>query len=811
MEFAVKCPHCDSRLKASQDLMGVSVDCGYCLKELRVPVFEMPELSTGKLEEDEDSTSDGRPAWFVPAMSVGTVLLALTGLSWWLSSSAEDESPLKMAAAPANPSPPGNGIQTVDEDAAKDVPEPGTAEKTAPEEPQQEVPPRSPAETLAYLKAATVFVKVTTTAGEQSGSGFLIEHTPRGGHIVTNAHVVTPDEGRVMSVQCVFNSGRPNEKFLKARVVGRDDARDLAILFVSGRRLPEPIDSTPTKDLYETLPVHVFGFPFGEIFTTTQRSPDITVTRSSISALRRDEHDQLAFLQIDGGINPGNSGGPVVTEDGKLLGIAVAKLLGTEIGLAIPRGELKLALEGNLASLEFQKAKDGDGDPIFRLRPQFIDPRGRIESARLLTCNAGRIRNSEPNGDGSWVRVLREMDEHPLDLNVPTTFYPPTGSFSKKGWAWQVEWTYKDGQARASKPTVYDPEVLSEPKPESPGSTDGAVNPALVGTVETSKTPLTRSSAGSFSVIQLPDLMRSFAINPANGNIASVSPFSSRVFLYRAEGLIDNDSYATSVTIGARPSGIAFKKFGDLEVFVVVCSADENMYFVNAADASLVKQIPLGLRRPVDVFASSNDQDPYLYYTTKGRQLAVVDVREFKDRGRLLNNSAHGALSADGEILYRADGVSPSGFESLELLSDFSEPVPDFERILYEHRDAGVYVPDAIGKYTACGKKVYSARLNSTEAELDFIAGCSFKSVPVLAGISGNEVALASYDTLSSTGERIPLPDVLSRGTISLFGAIPQLEFPQAKLLADEHNLRLIYAAGNHLGIVPLSKFGIEP
>lgn len=607
---------------------------------------------------------------------------------------------------------------------------------------------------------------------------------------------------------CLY-SGRPNENFLKAKVVGRDDARDLAILFVPSKRLPEPIDSTPTKELYETLPVNVFGFPFGEIFTTTQRSPDITVTRSSISALRRDEHDQLAFLQLDGGINPGNSGGPVVTEDGKLLGVAVAKLLGTEIGLAIPRRELKLALEGNLASLEFQPAKDGNGTTVLRLQPRFIDPRGRIESARLLTCKAGRIDRSEPNGDGSWVRVLQEMDEYPLDLNVPVTFYPP--SFEARNWAWQVEWTYKDGQKRASKPVIYDPKVLTEQKSESPESNDGPVDQSLVGKVETSAEPLSRTSAGSFSVIKLPDLMRDFAINPANGDIASVSPFANHMFLYRADGLIENESRATSVTIGSRPSGIVFKKFGDLETFVAICPGDENMYVINAADASLVKQVPLALRWPVDVFASSNDEDPYVYYTTKDRQLAAVDVREFKDRGRLLYNIAHGALSADGKILYRADGLSPSGFESLELVTDFSKPIPEFERIFYGHRDSGIYVPDSFGTYTACRKKVYSARLNSTVAELDFIAGCSFKSVPILAGIEASELVLASYNTLSSVGDRIPLPDVLSRGTINLFGEIPQLDVPQTRLLADDHNQRLVYAAGNHLGIVPLSKFDIKP
>jgi hypothetical protein len=58
-----------------------------------------------------------------------------------------------------------------------------------------------------------------------------------------------------------------------------------------------------------------------------------TVTRGIISALRNEQ----GLIQIDAAVNPGNSGGPLVTTDGRVVGIVVAKYRGTEgLNLAVP-------------------------------------------------------------------------------------------------------------------------------------------------------------------------------------------------------------------------------------------------------------------------------------------------------------------------------------------------------------------------------------------------------------------------------------------------------------------------------------------
>ena len=64
---------------------------------------------------------------------------------------------------------------------------------------------------IAFLKAATEFVKVTSDKVERSGSGFLLESENGRALVVTNAHVITPEEGKLRRVECVFHSGSPKE------------------------------------------------------------------------------------------------------------------------------------------------------------------------------------------------------------------------------------------------------------------------------------------------------------------------------------------------------------------------------------------------------------------------------------------------------------------------------------------------------------------------------------------------------------------------------------------------------------------------
>lgn len=161
------------------------------------------------------------------------------------------------------------------------------------------------------------------------GSGFLVD--PKG-IVLTNNHVVAgADQVRVM-----LNDGR---KFLSKEI--RTDSRtDLALVYldVKGEALPylELGDSNAMEIGDRVL---AFGAPFG------LRG---SVTSGIISGKGRSMNLNMYedFLQTDAAINPGNSGGPLVSLDGKVIGINTAIRTRTGgfqgVGLAIPSSMAKL-------------------------------------------------------------------------------------------------------------------------------------------------------------------------------------------------------------------------------------------------------------------------------------------------------------------------------------------------------------------------------------------------------------------------------------------------------------------------------------
>ncbi|MBV9748071.1 MAG: trypsin-like peptidase domain-containing protein [Acetobacteraceae bacterium] len=157
---------------------------------------------------------------------------------------------------------------------------------------------------------------------EARGSGFIIRPD---GTIVTNNHVVRG----ATKVSVTLDDGTT----LTAKVVGRDARTDLAVLKVNaGHTLPfiQLGDSAKVRPGEWVVAV---GNPFGL---------GGTVTAGIVSALGRDigegPYDQ--FIQVDAPINRGNSGGPLITQDGKVVGVNTAILSPTGgsvgIGFAIP-------------------------------------------------------------------------------------------------------------------------------------------------------------------------------------------------------------------------------------------------------------------------------------------------------------------------------------------------------------------------------------------------------------------------------------------------------------------------------------------
>ena len=142
---------------------------------------------------------------------------------------------------------------------------------------------------------------------QASGSGFFISGD---GYLVTNNHVIEGAE----TIKVVMQ----DKRILTAKVVGKDEGTDLAVLKVEGTGFKFVQFETQAKPRVGDWVIAV-GNPF---------NLGGTATAGIISADGRDLPDSSSqfvnYLQIDAPINRGNSGGPTFDVYGRVIGVNTA-------------------------------------------------------------------------------------------------------------------------------------------------------------------------------------------------------------------------------------------------------------------------------------------------------------------------------------------------------------------------------------------------------------------------------------------------------------------------------------------------------
>ncbi|HEY8428785.1 MAG TPA: trypsin-like peptidase domain-containing protein [Sandaracinaceae bacterium] len=272
------------------------------------------------------------------------------------------------------------------------------------------------------------------------GSGVIIRGD---GYILTNRHVV---EG-ASHVTVQLADGRR----FTARVVGVDDATDLAVLHIRATNLPAARFAR-SEDVRVGDWVIAIGSPFGL---------ERTVTAGVVSALGRagvGASEIEDYVQTDASINPGNSGGPLVNLRGEVVGINTM-IFGhaSGIGFAIPadiarRASEQLIQHGRVRrawiGVSFQEltpelaahfhADGRRGALINDVRPNSPAARAGLRAGDVVVAVDGRALESShdllrsilqrPIGSEVSLTVLRRGREQTLRLT--TAERPSAGSSS---------------------------------------------------------------------------------------------------------------------------------------------------------------------------------------------------------------------------------------------------------------------------------------------------------------------------------------------------------------------------------------------
>ena len=203
------------------------------------------------------------------------------------------------------------------------------------------------------------------------GSGFIMRAD---GIIVTNAHVV----GGATRISIAMRDGTS----FPARILGLDEANDLAVLKIDAAGLPvAPLGRSNALLIGEWA--IAIGNPYGFLLGNTEPS----VTTGVISGTGRNLVGRaegagayVDMIQTDASINPGNSGGPLVNVLGEVIGVnsSIYSPTGGAIGLgfAIPIDRARRIAEELIATGSVRRPWLGIREAI----PRTTNPRETLDA-----------------------------------------------------------------------------------------------------------------------------------------------------------------------------------------------------------------------------------------------------------------------------------------------------------------------------------------------------------------------------------------------------------------------------------------------
>ena len=270
------------------------------------------------------------------------------------------------------------------------------------------------------------------------GSGVLVSPD---GYILTNDHVA--------GSAWVWRVRTMDGELRYADLIGTDPYGDIALLKV---RDVTDLPYLPFGDAHELVhgqTVIALGNPFG--MGNVDEKP--TVTLGIVSALHRFQGNYTDAIMTDAPLNPGNSGGPLVTLDGKLVGIngQIATRFGVRansgIGYAITINQIRNFLQdlmaakggyvrhGEITGLELPEPEDNvrpprvssvaPGSPAAKAGFQAGDEILEVEGRPITTVTRFHgVVGTYPAGSDLEVKIRRKSEMRTIGVKLAPRALP---------------------------------------------------------------------------------------------------------------------------------------------------------------------------------------------------------------------------------------------------------------------------------------------------------------------------------------------------------------------------------------------------
>ena len=296
---------------------------------------------------------------------------------------------------------------------------------------------------------------------QSNGAGFIISAD---GFILTSEHVVRD----AVEIDVTLAT----RKVYRARLVGADPRRDLAVIRIEADGLPV-VRLGDAAALRRGQFVLALGSPFG-FGRDGQPSLSFGIvsgTGRAIPGIGRELDRYYGnLIQTDAAVNPGNSGGPLVNLDGEVVGVSavISSQSGASegVGFAVPitaatraiierlkRGEeivygfLGVEIQDVTEKEAAQSgAEVGRGAYVAKVLPEMPAEGGLREGDVILAIDGTPIRSPDdviqvvqamPVGEKVALEVLRGGKTERIEVEVARRPVPPEVQIARGGWWWR--------------------------------------------------------------------------------------------------------------------------------------------------------------------------------------------------------------------------------------------------------------------------------------------------------------------------------------------------------------------------------------